>query len=158
MTQPLPDVAHTPERGIAQFFYEVGFASCFAEVTIRNDLVPPFALTDALIEQAWPRSIEAHDDGEEMDRYLAMANSHDALVKALEGLLAHVEAMQSQCRQYVEPTGYTAFDRKRIVFERDQEAKDSLFTNDMIYLLDGPEQREAQEAARTALQTARGRE
>ena len=73
------------------------------------------------------------------------------LIEAVEKLLKLIEAMQSQCRQYVEPSGYTSFDRKRIAFERDQEAKDSLFTNDMIYLLDGPEQREAESFARAAL-------
>ena len=55
-----------------------------------------------------------------------------------------VRAMQGQCRQYLEPSGYTSFDRKRIAFAHDREAKDSLFISDMIYLLDGPEQRAAQ--------------
>ena len=59
-------------------------------------------------------------------------------------ILDLMKAMQGQCRQYLEPTGYTSFDRKRIAFEKDREAQDSLFINDMIYLLDGPEQREAE--------------
>lgn len=71
-------------RSLAQFFYEVGFASCFAEATIRNDMKPPFELSDALIEAAWPRSIEAYDDGVEMDQRLALADAAPDLLDALE--------------------------------------------------------------------------
>lgn len=62
-------------RSVAQFFFEVGYGACFADAMIHNDLKPPFELTDAHIEAAFPRSIEAHEDGAEMDRYLALAHA-----------------------------------------------------------------------------------
>jgi hypothetical protein len=64
------------------------------------------------------------------------------LLAAFNACRAHIALMTNQMQQFVEPSGYTAFDRKRIAFEHDREAKESLFMGDMIYLLDGPEQRE----------------
>lgn len=59
-------------------------------------------------------------------------------------LLEHFKAMQGMCRAYVEPTGsYT--DREGTISKGVGEHY--AFANDMIYMLDGPEQREAQEAA-----------
>jgi len=81
---------------------------------------------------------------------------NDATLLALTDLLVHFYAMQSQMRQYVQPGGYTAFDRKRIAFENDREAQDSLFISDMIYLMDGPEQRKVEAAVAAALRAKGG--
>jgi len=62
------------ERAPAQFFFEVGFGAAYAQALIANDMKPPFALTDAVVEHAWDIAGEAHDDPEEFDRYLALAN------------------------------------------------------------------------------------
>lgn len=79
-----------------------------------------------------------------------------ALVSALGAMNRHLEAMQNQCAQYLESGGYTAFDRKSIAFENEQEAQTKMFVSDMIYLLDGPEQREAQGKARALLAQHKG--
>lgn len=81
----------------------------------------------------------------------ALTAQVERLRAVLESAQKHIQAMQHQCCQYVEPSGYTAFDRKRIAFKSDREAKDSLFIDDMIYLLDGPEQRAVQSAITAAL-------
>lgn len=70
------------DRSLGQFFFEVGYAACFAEVMIKQDMKAPFVLSDAHIEGAWPQSIEAHDDPAEIDRYLAMANAAPDLLAA----------------------------------------------------------------------------
>lgn len=66
------------DRSPAQFFFEIGFAACWAEAFIRAGEKPPFELTDALIEHAWSIAGEAHDDHEEFDRYLALANNRQS--------------------------------------------------------------------------------
>ena len=78
------------ERKTAQFFFEVGFAACWAEAFVRNGEVPPFELSDELIERAWSIAREAHDDRAwsiareahddraEFDRHLTAANGEAA--------------------------------------------------------------------------------
>lgn len=91
-------------RAPAQFFYEVGYASAYAEATIRNGMVPPFSLTDALIERAWKIAGEAYDDPEEFDRYLAQANASttlkdeaiDELVDGLRVTLRFIENTEGE--------------------------------------------------------------
>lgn len=57
-------------------------------------------------------------------------------------LHAHFRAMQNMAAQYLEPGPYTDRDGKRhVTNQRAQEA----FISDMIYMLDGPEQRDAEE-------------
>ena len=65
-------------------------------------------------------------------------------------LLTHFQKMQHQCVRYLEPNGYVPFDGKSVPVH-DREAQDSLFINDMIYLLDGPEQRAAEAAHAAAI-------
>ena len=57
----------------------------------------------------------------------------------------HFEAMQEMCCRYLEPNGYY-IDREGTIWRGD-DVEPSAFISDMIYMLDGPEQREAQEAA-----------
>jgi hypothetical protein len=66
---------NTDERTLAQFFFEVGYGACFADAYIRNGNVVPFQMTDAIVERAWEIAAEAHEDPEEFDRYLALADS-----------------------------------------------------------------------------------
>lgn len=79
--------------------------------------------------------------------------SMESVVEALRAARDHIHAMQHQARQYIETSGYTSFDRKRIAFNFDQQAQDSLFVEDMIYLLDGPEQRDVEAKIDAALAT-----
>lgn len=71
------------ERGVAQFFFEIGYGACWAEAFVRNDCAP-FELTDALIGRAWEIAPEAHDDHAEFDRYLALATAQSDLIDALK--------------------------------------------------------------------------
>lgn len=52
----------------------------------------------------------------------------------------HFERMMDRMRNYVQPGPYTTFDGKIVSLRETQETE---FINDMIYLLDGPEQRKA---------------
>lgn len=61
-------------------------------------------------------------------------------------LLKHFKKMQAQVQQYLPPEDYTDLEGK-VVVASDREGIDSLFIGDMIYMLDGPEQREAQAEA-----------
>jgi hypothetical protein len=64
-----------------------------------------------------------------------------------ELLNAHFEKMQDMCRRYLEPNGfYVSIDGEK--WEGPPADLDALFIADMIYMLDGPEQREAQAASR----------
>jgi hypothetical protein len=63
------------DRSPAQFFFEVGYGACWAEAFVKSAGSPPFTLTDAIVERAWDIAGEAHDDPEEFDRYLAIANA-----------------------------------------------------------------------------------
>lgn len=55
----------------------------------------------------------------------------------------HFERMTDRVRHYLPPGPYTDFKGEHTAKDNDQEGKDALFINDMIYLLDGPEQRAA---------------
>lgn len=62
-----------------------------------------------------------------------------------QGLNAHFEKMQAMCMRYLMPEPYT--DLQGEVAHQAEFARahrDCLFIGDMIYMLDGPEQREAQ--------------
>lgn len=62
-------------------------------------------------------------------------------------LLNHFAAMQTMCAAYVCPEPYTSMAPGCTPcshVEGDSAARDNLFISDMIYMLDGPEQREAQ--------------
>lgn len=61
-------------RSPAQFFFEIGFQASFAEATVRARNVPPFELTDAIIERAWQIAPEGHPDREEFEWYLEQAD------------------------------------------------------------------------------------
>lgn len=75
MTNPEVTQARELERSPAQFFFEVGYGACFAEVLIRNGMHAPFDLTDAVVEHAWDIAGEAYEVPEEFDRYLELANA-----------------------------------------------------------------------------------
>src|SRR3546814_5292990 len=55
--------------------------------------------------------------------------------------------MQCQMRQYLEPSG------RGVGFSHDNKARADQFINDMICLLDGPEQRDVQDKARALLKS-----
>lgn len=58
-------------------------------------------------------------------------------------LLNHFKTMQDMASRYMEPTDYV--DREGKTYQDDDPApRNEAFINDMLYMLDGPEQREAQ--------------
>jgi hypothetical protein len=60
-------------------------------------------------------------------------------------LQAHFKKMQSAAARYLAPSTYVDRDGKSASFEDDPKPdRDELFVNDMIYMLDGPEQRAAE--------------
>ncbi len=63
----------------------------------------------------------------------------EALLEALAGLNGHVELMQLVMVEYLKPQGMP----------------DSAFIATIVEMLDGPDQRQAQEAAAAALSTSR---
>lgn len=79
------------------------------------------------------------------------ANIGEDVVEALRLLNAHVEAMQRMSLRYLVPEAYE--DREGVVWS---DGDPEPFANDMIYMLDGPEQREAQSKARAALSQTEG--
>lgn len=68
----------------------------------------------------------------------------------IEGLNAHVERMQQIVVGYLVPEPYMATNGMMASAKDDQTMRDKLFISDMIYMLDGPEQREAQWPARNS--------
>lgn len=68
-------------------------------------------------------------------------------------LLEHFKAMQARAAAFVESTQtYTALDgRVSPVGSLEKASRCNLFINDMIYMLDGPEQRDAQAEAEASL-------
>lgn len=65
-------------------------------------------------------------------------------------LLDHFIRMQEMCTAYLTPEPYTTMIPGATPTTHDtgdEHARDQLFIGDMIYMLDGPEQREAQRAA-----------
>ncbi|MGT2514768.1 hypothetical protein ACVOMT_11520 [Sphingomonas panni] len=71
----MTDTAGAPfHRSPAQFFFEIGFQASFAEATVRARNVPPFELTDAIIERAWQLAPEGHPEREEFEWYLEQAD------------------------------------------------------------------------------------
>lgn len=74
-----------------------------------------------------------------------------ALREAVNGLNKHIETMQDRARSYLEPGVYV----DRAGGELTDSYQADGFIDDMIYLLDGPEQREAQSRARNALEGRR---
>lgn len=76
------------DRSVAQFFFEIGYAACWADAFIQNDQKPPFHLTDAIIERAWQTSYESYEEPAEFDAKLAIANAAPELLEALERIEA----------------------------------------------------------------------
>ena len=74
------------DRTLAQFFFELGYGSCWAEAAIRNGEKPPFDLTDAVIERAWAITPETYDDHAEFDEKLALVDSAPDMLAALTKL------------------------------------------------------------------------
>lgn len=67
----------------------------------------------------------------------------------MDKLRAHFERMQEMTARYLEPGQYV--DRNgKVAAAHDDEARMSLWENDIIHMLDGPEQREAQTPTRSA--------
>lgn len=66
-------------------------------------------------------------------------------------LLELFKAMQGMASRYLDPAVYIDRDGQtsRVAAGSDQAVRDRLFTADMLYMLDGPEQREAQAEAET---------
>lgn len=75
------------ERTLAQFWFEIGFAACWAEAYVQNDSAP-FELNDRKIAREFEKSIEAHDDPAEIDAFKALADAAPELLEALEALEA----------------------------------------------------------------------
>src|SRR3546814_19713166 len=65
----------------------------------------------------------------------------------LDRINRHLSIMQCQMRQYLEPSG------RGVGFFHDNKARADQFINDMICLLDGPEQRDVQDKARALLKS-----
>lgn len=86
------------KRKLAQFFFEVGFGSCWAEVLVQNGGKPPFQLTDAIIERGWRIAHEAHEDQAEWDRHQALADAAPDLLSALQGAIGALEFSQDYHR------------------------------------------------------------
>lgn len=59
-------------------------------------------------------------------------------------LHAHFKEMQGMCSRYLEPAVYVALNGMTAKGEGDAAMRDKLFISDMIWMLDGSEQREAQ--------------
>lgn len=98
-----------PERTIAQFFFEVGYAACYADAYIRNDGKPPFELSDALIERAWEIAAEAHEDPAEWDAYQAKADAAPDLIEALRPFVKEFEERrEAYIRRYPRNPGVGA--------------------------------------------------
>lgn len=70
------------DRGIAQFFFEVGYGACWAEAFIRKDS-PPFHLTDAVVDRAWQMAPDGYD-GDEFEPNKALADAAPELLRVLE--------------------------------------------------------------------------
>lgn len=66
-------------RSLAQYWFEIGFGSCWAEAFVKNGDTPPFELTDEMIEHAWSIAPECAEDCEEFDRRLGQADSVERL-------------------------------------------------------------------------------
>lgn len=71
------------DRTPAQFFFEMGFAACFAEAVVRNGDCIPFTLVDEDIERQWVISRKAYPDRAELEAMLVRASAQDELVEAL---------------------------------------------------------------------------
>lgn len=71
-------------RTPARFFFETGYFAAYAEASIQAGLLPPFQLTDAIIDRAWETAREAHPNPVEFDRYLSSADSADAQLAEAE--------------------------------------------------------------------------
>lgn len=58
----------------------------------------------------------------------------------------HFKKMQEMATRYLIPEPYVDRDgnSSTVAIGSDQSVRDRLFANDMLYMLDGPEQREAQ--------------
>lgn len=78
----------TDDRSLAQYFFEQGFWSCFAEAMAANDGVPPFEITDKMMERCWQNSAIARDDYADFDARLALAKAAPDAVAALRWLRA----------------------------------------------------------------------
>jgi hypothetical protein len=61
-------------------------------------------------------------------------------------LQTHFKAMQRMATRYLMPEPYADRDGQTsfVAAGSDKAVRDSMFANDMIYMLDGPEQREAE--------------
>ena len=75
-------------RTLAQFFFEIGYGACFADVMVANDMEPPFDLLDQIIERAWTISGESYEDPQEFDQKLALTEAAPDLLEALETFAA----------------------------------------------------------------------
>src|SRR3546814_1413844 len=73
------------------------------------------------------------------------AQMTDTEIELLDRMNRHLSIMQCQMRQYLEPSG------RGVGFSHDNKARADQFINDMICLLDGPEQRDVQDKARALL-------
>src|SRR3546814_11888527 len=78
------------------------------------------------------RSVIAHG----RCRLAGGAQMTDTAIELLDRMNRHLSIMQCQMRQYLEPSG------RGVGFSHDNKARADQFINDMICLLDGPEQRD----------------
>lgn len=62
-------------------------------------------------------------------------------------LLEHIKAMQAKATQFLTPETYVDRGGKKADDDSPNYLRPELFINDILYMLDGPEQREAEEAA-----------
>lgn len=82
MTQtPAADIV---ERGLAQYWFEIGYGSCWADAYMANGYQAPFLLTDSIVEHAWSIAPEATDDPDEFQARLTEATEVEALRRKLD--------------------------------------------------------------------------
>lgn len=91
-------------------------------------VIPLIRGADENIERAMLRLSE--------EKTAALTAERDRYREALETLAAYIKRMQYRCEKYLQD---------------DAPDRDARFAHDMVWMLDGPEQREAEEPARQAL-------
>lgn len=75
----------------AKYWFEIGFASCWAEALVRNGDTAPFPLTDAELDRAWTIRDEGYDGDRQAD-IAAIIGEPDASIAAADYVSLLAEA------------------------------------------------------------------
>lgn len=83
----------------ARYFFEIGYASAYADAYVGCCSTPPFELTDAVFDRAWEIAPEGADSRDEFDANLnreqALSEALSDCVGALQFILAFYEPGQT---------------------------------------------------------------